>query len=78
MIIDRSAICNTAEAEIFGKIVQNTLNIGEYQMHACICLCKNIIGGLNISDFTKKWPISKIYSSPIFRPKRYLLVINMQ
>ena len=50
---------------IFGEIVQNTLNIGEYHMHAHVYQCKNIIDGLNIDVFTKKLPIAKIYSSPI-------------
>ena len=43
-------------------------------MQACIYLCKNIIGGLNIGEFIQKSPIAKIYSSPIFCLIRYLLI----
>ena len=42
------------------------LNIGGYHTHACIYLCKNIIGGLNIGYVIQKLLIAKIYSSPIF------------
>ena len=33
-----------------------------------------IIGGLNIGDFCYKSPIAKVYSSPIFRLVRYIVI----
>ena len=53
----------------FGEVVLKCfggLNIGGYHTHACIYLCKNIIGGLNIGYVIQKLVIAKIYSSPIF------------
>ena len=52
----------------FSEMVQKRfggLNIGECHMHACIYLCKNIIGGLNISNFIQKLPIVKIFLANI-------------
>ena len=72
--MDISHIRQNIGEGIFGEISQNTFWRIKYWQISRACLCKNIIGGLNIGDFIQKLPITKVYSSPIFHLMWYISI----